>query len=721
MDPFLTVNAKNLIVKVQSLGQTFLATTEASGITKIFKKIKDADGAWHLQNHVGIKIPIINEATPSTGVSSSYNSTLLASYDAKTKLVKVFDISKKKMIFKIDWHQGRVDHILFDNQNKYLVTGGNDGKVCVWSSITGKLLYTLPHHSDFVSCLKFSASNKRFASGSYDRTVNIVDLRKMEVIAVLKSKHRSAIVAISFFAVTYVITIEKGGYILVWDYKTSSFLYSIPKTKSEPVYATVIEDEYLLVACKDSYVYLYSIEKKKLLNMRYIYSEKGIKSIDFDQRYSILFISTLNNTINCYDLLQGKDDIKSHVLSSNYAQAYSLLAENPILEEMEPYVKVLFEIWDDAIKDAISYLQDEEKDNARRVLEPFLEVPSKTDFIHSLLLEYKEFRQFKDSIDKNNFQLAYSILRKHPVYKQSDYYKTMQDEWDECVKSSEAALENNSEDIDKELNIIFKNFRGISDKLTFIREISSKRTALSLFNKNFERENYVECFLMAEKNNFLTDIENYRNLIVKQEALYAHMKESINRGLYSQCKTYAEQLTAFPEHKQEAIEILNNLGKIDHLIELYKERDYRSMLNLVQKYSFLEELPETIQFNDEFEASMHIAEIHASKGNVAKILEQCKPYIQLTQLRERMGRIISSAYIQQMYFLVKKYPDKTSTIVVGLNNYVDIFGIDEAILGYVAFIKEDLGLELLQEDVGSGINQSNYERWVKTTLPSRIF
>ena len=719
MDPFLTVNSKSLILKVQSLGQSFLATSEASGINRVFKKIKGENKNWSLNNHVGIKVPIINNDSMSSAISNSNNSTLVASFDAKDKSIKVFNILKKKLAFKIERHQGEVDHILFDNQNKYLVTGGNDGKVCIWSSSTGKLLYTLPHHNDFVSCLTFSASNKRFASGSYDRTVHIVDLRKMETIAILKLKHKSAIVSISFFSVTYVVTIDRGGSIIVWDYKTSSFLYSLPKTKSEPIYSTVIEDEYLLVACKDSYVYLYSIEKKKLLNMRYIYSNQGIKSISFDYKNSILFISTLSNTINCYDLLQGKDKIKAYVLSHNYADAYSLLAKNPILEEMEPYVKVLFEIWDDTIKEAISHLEDEEKERASRVLSPFLKVPSKVEFIQGLLSEYKEYKQFKRAIDTQNYQLAYSVLKKHPVYKESDYYKKMQDEWDECVKEATLALEVNSEDIDKELKSIFNNFRGISEKLAFIREISSKRTALSLFNKHFKQEAYLECFSMAKEFDFLTDTETYRNLIVKQDAMYIQMKDALKRGLYDHSKTYADELLSFPEHEKEAESILNNIGKITQLIELYNTKNYRAMLNLIQKHPFLEDLPETVDFHDEFQATMELAEAHASQGGVPKIIEIFKPYVQLPQLRERMGKIISSAYIQQMQFLAKKHPDKSSMIVGGLNNYVDIFGIDDAIIGYVSFIKETLGLELLEED---GITvQANYERWTKTNLPARIF
>jgi hypothetical protein len=715
------MTSKNIVIRVQSIKETLLATSESSGIVRIFKKTKSLDGNWNLKSHLGIKIPIISEETHSTAIDSSSDSSLLASYDSREKVVKVFNVAQKKIIFKIEWHQGRVDHLKFDNQNKYLVTGGMDGKVCLWSSSTGKLLYTLPHFNDSVSCLEFSPSNKRFASGSYNRTVDVIDLRKMERIATLKLKHKSAIISISFFAVTYLITLDKSGYIFVWDYKTSSFLYSLPKTKSEPIYSDIIEDEYLIVACKDSYVYLYSIEKRKLLNMRYIYSEQGIKSVSFDQKNSILFISTLSNTINCYYLLQGKDDIKDQVLAGNYADAYNILYKNPILEEMEPYVKVLFEVWDDAVKEAITNLEDNERNNAQIALDPFMTIPSKADFIQSLLLEYKDFKQFKDSIDKNNFQLAHTILIKHPVYKDSDYYKIMQNEWDECVKKATLALENNSEELDKELKEIFKNFRGISEKLSFIRDISDKRIALSLFNKHYAKKDYAECFKIVETYDFLTDTENYRNLLVRQDALYLHMKDSLNRSLYTQCKTYAQQLILFPAHKKEASDILNNIGKIDTLIKLYYAKEYRQMLNLVQKYPFLEELPETIEFHDEFEGIMEIAEGHAIKGNVTKILLEFKEYIPLKQLRERMGKIVSSAYIQQLRFLAKKFPDKASTIVNGINNYIDIFGVDEAILGYVSFIKETLGLELSQEYMASAIDQENYERWVKAKLPSRIF
>ncbi len=461
--------------------------------------------------------------------------------------------------------------------------------------------------------------------------------------------------------------------------------------------------------------------KRKLLNMRYIYSEQGIKAISFDLANSILFISTLNNAINCYDLLYGRDDVKAYVSSANYPAAYSLLTQNPILEDMEPHVKILFEIWDDAVKDAVAYLEDEEKENAKRALAPFIDIPSKADLIQGILNEYKDFQQFRDSIDKNNFQLAYTLLIKHPVYKQSSYYSIMQDEWDDCVKKATLALEQNLEEIDKEMNKIFINFRGISEKLTFIREIASKKTALSLFNKHFDKGTYIECFSIAKDHEFLMDTENYRNLLVKQDSLYAQVKDTLSRGLYSRCKTYAGELMAFPIHRQEVSEILNNLNKIDALIDFYTEKDYRSMLNLIQKYPFLEELSEVTHFHDEFQVIMEVAETHAAKGNVSKILELFEPYLQIQQLRERMCKIVSSSYIQQMRFLLTKFPNKTPVIISGLNNYVDIFGVDDAILGYVSFVKETIGLELMQEEEQSVVNRANYERWIKTNLPARIF
>lgn len=721
MEPLLTVKSKHLVTKVQSLGPKKLSVVDNSGVVRIFNKVQAQDESWQLENHSSIRIPVINDTSTSTSISTSRDGTLLAAHDQSSKSIKVFNIIQKKMIFKIEWHQGGVEHVLFDDENKYLATGGNDGKVCIWSCITGKLLYTLPHHTDFISSLEFSSANKKFASGSYDTVVHIFDLRKMETIATLKSKHKVAIVSISFFAVSSVLTIDKSGNILAWNYKTSSVLYILPKTKSEPIYSTVIEDSYLIVACKDSYVYLYSLKDRKLLNMRYIYSKERIGSASFDSKNLLLFVSTLNSSIHCYDLLYGKDDIKTYIRSADYLAAYSLLVKNPLLEDLEPHVKVLSERWDDAVKDAIGYLEQEEKDRAKRSLAPFMDIPSKAELAQGILSEYKDFTQFRDAVDKSNFQLANTLLIKHPLYKQSDYYGRIQDEWDKCVAKVTLALESNTKDIDKDIDKIFKNFRGISEKLVFIREVSSKKIALSLFNKYFDQENYKECFNIVKNNEFLKEIEAYRNLLIKEDALYKQLKNSLDRELYLKCKEYALQLLAFPKHQREAGDILNNIDKIDNLINFYTNKDYRSMLSLIEKYPFLGGIIQVSYFHDEFEAAMETAETHAAKGNIANILKVFEPYIQVKQLHERMGKIISSTYIQQMHFLIKKFPDKTSVIVNGLNNYVDIFGIDDAVLGYVAFIKEHLGLDLLQGEEDTTTSKANYERWVKTNLPARIF
>lgn len=720
MEIFHTLNLNNQVISLDHIGHGNLTVSDGKGILHLLKEKWDKN-VLSFTTSMSVNIPMINNDTLSSMVSMSANQALFAVYDGKKKIVKVFDLKNKKIFFEISWHQGIVDLVQFDRNNKYLATGGNDGKVCLWSCSTGRLVYSLPQHLDYVSSLEFHTNNRRFASASYDATINIIDLRNMELVSKLKGRHKTAIKHMKFFSMNMIISIDRLGSIYIWDYKKTMFEYSLPKIKSDPIFMTVVEDEYVIIAGSDSYIYLFSLSKRKLLNMRYIYVQDGISAVTFNSSNYILFIATLKNSITCYDLREGKDDIQVHVTSENYKEAYLLLAKNPLLEHLEPYVQILYEIWDDTIKEAIEQLEEDHMEDVKRIFEPFMAIAVKSKFINSLILDYRDFKQFRTAIDNKKFNLANTLLIKHPSYKESSSYKIMQDDWDICVKKAEAALSDNTDDIDKELNDIFQNFRGISDKLFIIREIGSKRVVLSLFNKNYKKENFGECYKLIDDYPFLAEVENYRNLIFKEKIFYENMKKKLRQGDYEGVKSQAKVLLSFPSYRSEANSMLMNISKIDIFKEHYEKKNYRSMMSLTSKYSFLKDLPEMKKFNDKFDRNMEISETYSSKGNIAQILKIFEPYIFIIQLQERMSKILSSAYVTQLTFLVNKYPDRTKTVIDGINNYMFIFGVDDAILAYVDFIKHNLGFNIVRDEFDSAQYKPDHTKWVKANLPARIF
>src|SRR5690606_28187695 len=64
------------------------------------------------------------------------------------------------------------------DDGKYLASSGADRTARIWDP-SGKLLVTLPSHTNWVSNVAFSADGKQLATASHDRTVKIWSLEEV--------------------------------------------------------------------------------------------------------------------------------------------------------------------------------------------------------------------------------------------------------------------------------------------------------------------------------------------------------------------------------------------------------------------------------------------------------------------------------------------------------------------------------------------------------------
>jgi WD40 repeat protein len=67
-----------------------------------------------------------------------------------------------------------------DDEGRWVASGGEDSKVKIWDSRSGKLILTFPGHTGLISSLAFSPDGKRLYSGSRDTTVKVWDLTQLD-------------------------------------------------------------------------------------------------------------------------------------------------------------------------------------------------------------------------------------------------------------------------------------------------------------------------------------------------------------------------------------------------------------------------------------------------------------------------------------------------------------------------------------------------------------
>ncbi|KAJ9464178.1 putative WD repeat-containing protein [Diplonema papillatum] len=95
--------------------------------------------------------------------------------------------------------RGSVATVRFNNEGRYLVSGGSDRRLRLWSAASGGLAKAYVGHTAGINDASFSGANDRIASGGGERLVYVWDVSRDEPTAKLRG-HQDAVSAVQFTA-----------------------------------------------------------------------------------------------------------------------------------------------------------------------------------------------------------------------------------------------------------------------------------------------------------------------------------------------------------------------------------------------------------------------------------------------------------------------------------------------------------------------------------------
>ncbi len=710
LQPIKILNVKSAVSKIKYIGDGLICVIDEKNTIRIYDvntfKLTD-----------GFKIKLKKNNPKENSVDISEKGTYIAIAMRNQHKTTVWDVKEKKLLYTLGWHKGDVLSVSFDREEKYLMTGGEDGRAYVWSMATGKMVSSLPPHADYITSVAFSKNCLWGATGSYDKSVTITNISSMDL-SYRKRVHRGAVTLLKFIDRQRMVSADKTGEMVIWNYAKGKIEKRLAPMVDRVLDITFSADEKFMFAISETNkkVSLYLMEDYELISDEFIKILETPNALEFVPEKNMLLIGSLDGYIYCFDLFEDEKELLRFIENNDYEKAYEIASKNPFLKQTEAYA-MLENKWNKMLTLAQKKFEEGETGVAKQILSPFLKIPTKRSFVQTLFNDFGEFEKFKKAVLSGKYPLAYSLVAKYPYLKNTVYYKKMEDVWYKVFsKAKKLIFQKGKED---EVRELLKPFRGVTEKTPFIQTLFNEKQLYSLLAQKIMKREFEDFFSMINRYPFIVDSPEYRKAIEYGEKLVKKAKELLLKGEYKKVLNLVEIIQQFPMHQEEAKELKKQAIILLEFHRILATRDLNAIEKYVKEYPFLEDVEDYQKIEREWREKLQKAEKYASKGDVAKILEELQEYKNIDDKRLKIGQIVKSAYLQQIISLLikaSKKADAAKYFEKAVKNYIKIFGFDMEISDLIEKAKK-LNIPFKTDYVQEG----DILTWHRHKLPDKIW
>lgn len=695
--------------KIRTIGKSRLGIINVDNSFRVFDLVQ-------LKLAGGFKtvLPKNSETISNTDVTP--NGMFVTLFDQKSKKQLVYYTKTKKSVYSLSEHQGPVESVCFSPNSMYLATGGQDGKTYLWSMKNGKIVGTLPPHADYVTTIAFSDNGHWVASGSYDKQVNVTNISSMHQKFKLRG-HKAAVKQLLFISKQRLISADKGGDLIVWDYMKEKVITRLTRMLDEvTAMAVSTNGKFLFVTDKTRRVTLYNLDTYEVMSDELFKLKNECRAIEYSNYNNMLTFGLTSGEVIFFDILADEEAMMDDIEEKAYEAAYRKVDSNPILQYTSAY-ELLEQEWEFNLELAQSLLQEGKQKEAKEILKPFQVSPQKRLFTQKVLKDFVAFEKFKTAAVAKKYPLAYSLSSQYPALEETKYYKAMEAQWKQTLAQVKKIIATKGGD--EKANELFKPFKGISSKAKIIQSIFEERQIIALFQKKISEHNYKDAMLLVRKHPFLTNFEDYDKLLDLSHKLEKQAKSLLQQGKYAQVISVCEKLEGYPDKKEIALKLTKEANAYAQAMKYYADKNFSALYKMVEEYPFLEDAEMIIKMERSWQKRVFEGELIASKGDIESIQSMFKNFLKIEAKIPKIANLLKIAYINQIKKEVRNEAVSTQEIKGAIERYIYYFGIEDLIADLIDKIKKyrkkfNINLDMI-------LQEGDDFSWVKKELPLNIF
>ncbi|WP_295052395.1 hypothetical protein [Sulfuricurvum sp.] len=555
-------------------------------------------------------------------------------------------------------------------KGQYLLTGGTDGKVYMYSTQTGKIIMSLKPKPDYISHITVDKRGGNLAYAAYDKSLCVLNIRHQ------KERLNTVVddaIEHSFFyndsKSLYAIGREGNSY--VYDFKTDEMSKKALFPSWPSCCVVDFSGRFGIVGGRNGTIYVVKLADNSMFSS-FKLDQKGISSLHIEDAY--LFIGFESGWVYMIDMHAFIDDFSQALSVKNFRTAKRCLDNNLFLA-IHPMSEMFQDAWEEMLKEIINQFSTGNAASALEFAAPFLSDDEHKKEFDFLLQKQKDFEKFAVLVQKKEFLEAFGMLERSPYLEKTDSARKLELYFTKSFAEAKKLIAADP----------LRNLQKVEELLKPFCVVPAKKEMIHSLQKNYEiylkadalikEKQFREYFTLTAKFDFLTFEEVYKKICNLAEASIVKLKKLIDEGKYDEAFAGIKQVAIFLPYKAQLIDLAKEIQLRQKLLEAIQNDNIQSAYELVAAYPILEPMAEFVAYDEAFDEVLSNAMQSVANGEIKQVQQILSPYAGIPIFKPKIRECVRQATFNKLGFLLTA---KSLTVAQTISAYyLKEFGKDD--------------------------------------------
>ncbi len=603
---------------------------------------------------VCLKLPPLSESPPTSSVNTAD--------ERPTPLVE-------NQTFLRGHDQRSVVMAFCGDTGKYVLTGGTDGRVFMYSTHSAAVLMSLKPNPDYISHITLNDKGSHLAYGSYDNSLSIFDIRHQKEILMT---YLGDVVIDSFFynRSNSLYAIRRDGVSYTYNLKSndSSEKALFPTWPS----CCVVEasHRFAIVGTRSGDLHIVKLSDNTKFST-FKLDQGGIASLYIDG--STLFVGFENGWMYIIDMNAFVDDFSQALSVKNYKAAKGYLDQNLFLT-IHPMSEMFQDAWEEILKEITDKFSTGNASSALEFAAPFLSDEEHKKEFEFLLKKQKDFEEFANIVQNKKILEAYIMLEKSPYLGKTDSARKLEYLFNRTFAEAKKLIAADPLNNSSKAQELLKPYSSVATKKEMIYSLFKNYQLFLQADGYIKEKKFKEYFTLTAEYPFLASEEVYTRVCALAESAIKKIKNMIENHQYDEAMLGIKQIAVFLPYKETLSTMVREIHLRKRFLELLNSDNMESVYELVHTNPELETMREFIEFDAAFDEILSQAMVAVEKGEIKLTQQILSPYADIRMFQPKIKECVrQSCYNKLSNLLSESNMGAAKTI---MSYYLKEFGRD---------------------------------------------